>query len=233
MAKNIYKKLELIIWFALIAGVVAVDQISKHLVMNFLDRENSLVIIDGVFRFTYVENTGAAMGSFSGNRWVFMTVSIIGIIVMLVYLCAFRPQNKLACAALSMVIGGGIGNMVDRCFYKGTLPSTEGEYVVIDFLDFCFFENPVFVKIFGYNVWPWVFNVADSFVCVGAAILILWCIYALIIEMKTGKKTKMSEATTIEIIKASKDEGAQAETSAQTEQQPLDGADLNEENKDK
>ncbi len=174
----------MVVWLLIIGGVVALDQVSKHLVMNFLDRDNPFVIIDGVFQFTYVENTGAAMGSFSGNRWVFMTVSIVGIIAMLIYLWRFRPQSKLACTALSMVIGGGIGNMIDRFFYKGTLPSTEGENVVIDFLDFCAFPE----------LWPWVFNVADAFVCVGAGILIVWCVYSLIIEMRAEKTKKLASA---------------------------------------
>ncbi len=181
----------MIVWLLVILGVVGIDQISKHLVMNFLDRENSLVIIKGVFRFTYVENDGAAMGMLSGNRWVFMILSVIGITVMLVYLWKFRPESKLACSALSMVIGGGIGNMIDRLFYKGTFPDTEGKNVVIDFLDFCLFENEAFVKLFGRNIWPWVFNIADSFVCIGAGILIVWCIFELIKEAKAEKAKKL------------------------------------------
>ena len=55
---------------------------------------------------------------------------------------------------------------LDRFFYKGTLPRTLGKNVVIDFLDFYAFPD----------IWPWVFNVADSFVCVGAAILVIYYI---------------------------------------------------------
>ncbi len=166
----------MIVWILVILGVVALDQVSKHLVMNFLDREEPFVIIDGIFRFTYVENTGAAFGSFSEHRWVFMIVSTIGIIAMFIYLWKFRPQSKIACAALSMIIGGGIGNMVDRCLYK----NASGQNVVIDFIDFCAFPE----------IWPWVFNIADSFVCVGAGILIVWCIYSLIVEIVKGKNKK-------------------------------------------
>ena len=146
----------MIVWILIIVGAVALDQATKILVMNFLDREEPLVLIEGIFRFTYVENSGAAFGSFDDNRWVFMIISVLGIIAMIVYLWKFRPESKLACTALSMIIGGGIGNMIDRLFYKGTLPHTEGKNVVIDFLDFCAFPD----------LWPWVFNVADSFVCV-------------------------------------------------------------------
>ena len=174
----------MLVWILIILGVVAFDQATKILVMNFLDRENPLVLIEGVFRFTYVENAGAALGMFEDNRWVFMIVSILGIVAMFVYLWKFRPDSKLACTALSMIIGGGIGNMIDRFFYKGTLPRTLGKNVVIDFLDFCAFPE----------IWPWVFNVADSFVCVGAALLLVWCVASLIKEAKAEKAKKLAAA---------------------------------------
>ena len=174
----------MIAWILIIIGVVALDQATKHLVMNFLDRDDPFVLIEGVFRFTYVENTGAAFGSFDDQRWVFMVISTVGIIAMFIYLWKFRPDSKLACTALSMIIGGGIGNMIDRIFYKGTLPLTEGKNVVIDFLDFCAFPE----------IWPWVFNVADSFVCVGAALLLVWCVASLIKEAKEEKAKKLVAA---------------------------------------
>ena len=173
----------MIVWILIIIGVVLLDQGSKILVMNFLDKGEPFELIPGVFRFTYVENTGAAFGSFSDNRWVFMIISILGIALMIIYLWKFRPESKLACTALSMIIGGGIGNMIDRLFYKGSLPDTVGENVVIDFLDFCAFPE----------IWPWVFNVADSFVCVGAGILMTWCVISIIKEAKLEKQKKLAD----------------------------------------
>ncbi len=158
------------IWLAIVVGVVALDQLTKILVINFLDRGNPLVIIEGVFRFSYVENRGAAFGMLADNRWVFMIISTVGILALLVYLWKFSPESKIACTALSMIIGGGIGNMIDRICYS----------YVIDFLDFCAFPE----------IWPWVFNVADSFVCIGAAILIIWCIFSIFDEAKKEKAKK-------------------------------------------
>lgn len=174
----------MIVWIMIIVGAVALDQTTKILVMNFLDKENPFVLIKGVFRFTYVENTGAAFGSFDDKRWVFMIISTLGIIAMIIYLWKFRPESKFACTALSMIIGGGIGNMIDRLFYKGTLPSTAGKNVVIDFLDFCAFPE----------LWPWVFNVADSFICVGAGMLMAWCVVSIIKEAKLEKQKKLEGA---------------------------------------
>ena len=173
----------MVIWLIIIAAAVAVDQASKWLVICFLDREEPFVLIDGVLRFSYVENSGAAFGSFSDMRWIFIVISVIGIIAMLVYLWKFRPKSKWACTALSLVIGGGIGNMIDRLFYTGTLEKTIGENVVIDFIDFYAFPN----------LWTWVFNVADSFVCVGAGLLILAAVMDIAKEEK-AKKAESKEA---------------------------------------
>ena len=130
-----YEENKLIIWLAIIAGVVALDQVSKLLIVNFLDKNEPLVIIKGLFRFSYVENRGAAFGSFADNRWVFMILSTVTIIALLIYMWKFRPESHLACTALTFIIGGGIGNMIDR-IYLG---------YVVDFIDFCAFPN----------VWKW------------------------------------------------------------------------------
>lgn len=197
----------MIAWILIIIGVVALDQATKHLVMNFLDRDDPFVLIEGVFRFTYVENTGAAFGSFDDQRWVFMVISTVGIIAMFIYLWKFRPDSKLACTALSMIIGGGIGNMIDRIFYKGTLPLTEGKNVVIDFLDFCAFPE----------IWPWVFNVADSFVCVGAALLLVWCVASLIKEAKEEKAKKLATSSG-ETVEENSPETAEEAENAEVEE---------------
>lgn len=162
------------IWIIVIISAVALDQGSKLLVSEFLSREEPFVIIDGVFRFTYVENRGAAFGMFDEHRWVFMLLSTLGIAAMLFYLWKFRPQSKLACTALSMIIGGGIGNMIDRVALG----------YVIDFLDFCAFPS----------LWMWVFNIADSFVCVGAGLLVLYLLMDIVKEYKAAKAAKCADA---------------------------------------
>ena len=175
----------MIVWILIIAGVVLLDQLSKWLVVEFLSRETPFVIIEGILRFKYSENRGAAFGSFDEQRWVFMVASIVGIIGMSIYLFKFSPKSKLACSALSMIIGGGIGNMIDRTLRTGEI--FEGENVVVDFIDFYAFPD----------LWNAIFNVADSFVCVGAGLLILWCIIATVQESKAEKLAgaqKLAEA---------------------------------------
>lgn len=176
------KRSLLIVWGLIIAAVVFLDQLSKQLVILYLDRDTPFVLIEGIFRFKYSENRGAAFGSFDEHRWVFMVTSIIGIAALSFFLFAFRPKSKLVGSSLSMIIGGGIGNMIDRCFRLGEI--YEGEKVVVDFLDFYAFPN----------LWSAIFNVADSFVCIGAGLLILWCVISMVKEAKESKRDKTSKA---------------------------------------
>jgi len=160
-------------WILLIAGVVLLDQLTKILVWSLMQVGESVDIIPNVFRFTYVQNEGAAFGMLAEHRWIFMVLSVIGIAAMLIYLWRFRPNSRLACTALSLIIGGGIGNMIDRVVLG----------YVVDFLDFCAFPN----------LWMWVFNVADSCVCIGAGLLILWLVLDMVREIRKEKKRKTEE----------------------------------------
>lgn len=135
---------------ALILGVIALDQISKALVLNFL-YEGQVVLIPGVLNFTYVENRGMAFGLLSDHRWVFMVLSVLGIALVGFYLYRY-VRSTLGRVSLALIIGGGIGNMIDRISLG----------FVVDFIDFCLFD-----------FWVWVFNVADAAVCVGAALFAL------------------------------------------------------------
>lgn len=163
----------MILWSLMIVALVVVDQVSKLMVSYLLAPIGSVDIIPDVFRFTYVENKGAAFGMLSDNRWIFMVTSVIAILALLVYLWKFRPDSILACTAISMIIAGGIGNMIDRVALG----------YVIDFLDFCAFPN----------LWMWVFNIADVCVCIGGALLVLWLIISMVDDAKKEKAQKQSE----------------------------------------
>lgn len=152
----------------IVAGVVALDQVSKALVLNLM-YEGQIVLIPGVLNFTYVENRGMAFGLLSEHRWVFLVLSTIGIVLMALYLW-YYAKTTLARVGLSMVVAGGIGNMIDRLALG----------FVVDFIDFCAFD-----------FWAWVFNVADAAVCVGAAIFVLDLVLELVREAREkGSKGK-------------------------------------------
>ena len=164
-----------IIAVVLILVGVGLDQLTKYLVVSNMALHESIDIIPGVFRFTYIQNDGAAFGALDNARWVFMVLSTVAIIGILVYMFWKKPQNKLMLSALILIVSGGIGNMIDRIALG----------YVIDFLDFCAFPK----------VWMWVFNVADSFVCIGAGLLILWLVLDMIREHKAEKEKKAQSAS--------------------------------------
>ena len=105
-------------------------------------------LIPGVFHLTYVENKGAAFGMLADHRWVFIVISTVAIIALVAYLFIKKPHDKLLCISLALIAGGGIGNMIDRIF-RG---------FVVDMIDVACIRF-------------YVFNVADSAVCIGCGLL--------------------------------------------------------------
>ena len=145
-----------------VAAIVIVDQLTKAIVDRMMPLHHSIPLVDGLFNLTYVRNTGAAFGIFAGSHEVFrrpflIGVSIIAIGFIVVMLRRLREDATGLAAALAFILGGAIGNLIDRIFY--------GE--VIDFLD---------VYWSTYH-WP-AFNVADSFITVGVTITLFYLIRA-------------------------------------------------------
>jgi signal peptidase II len=152
-------------------GVIFLDQISKWATVIYLDLGESFPIIENVFHFTYVRNTGAAFSIFSepDQRWIFMSISSVAIVALLVYLFINRNKNWLLCLGMSFIIGGGIGNMIDRCILK----------YVIDMIHFPIINFAIF-------------NIADTFVCVGVGIFALAVILEEIKDIKREKAAKLA-----------------------------------------
>ena len=155
----------MIINILIIVLCIAADQLTKICAAANLKDISTLPIIENIFHFTYVENRGAAFGMLADHRWVFMILSVVGIAAIFVYLTVTKPKSWWMRLALCFIVGGGVGNMIDR-IARG---------YVIDFID-CRFIN------------FYVFNVADSFVCVGCAMFII----AVIIDDVREKKKKKS-----------------------------------------
>ena len=111
------------------------------------------------------------------NRLKKLTFFVIkfAIAALIVYLFWAKPKNRWVCASLAMIVGGGVGNMIDRVRLG----------YVIDFFDFCAFPQ----------LWKWIFNVADAFVCVGGAILFVACVVSLITDSAKGKSKGKEKAT--------------------------------------
>ena len=150
-----------ILVLSVIAGVIALDQISKQLVLKLL-YEQQITVIPGILDFTYVENRGMAFGMLSEHRWVFLVLSVVGMALVGAYLWKYG-RTTLCRVSLSLIIGGGIGNMIDRTVLG----------FVVDFIDFCAFD-----------FWVWVFNIADAAVCVGAGLFVLELVLDIVREAK-------------------------------------------------
>ncbi len=156
----------MIFYLLIIALSILADQLTKWIASSSLIDAGSVPLIEGVLHMTYVENPGAAFGMLSDKRWLFMALSTVAILIMLVYLFIFgRRISPLMGCSLALIIGGGIGNMIDRIVYG----------YVVDFID---------VTIINF----WVFNFADMCVCVGAALLLISVFFAEIGESRAAKR---------------------------------------------
>lgn len=149
-------------YFYLIAFSIAiVDQAIKFIVRTFMPPLHSIPIIPDVFYLTYVRNSGAAFGIFSGRE---LGLAVIGLCVMgMVVFFHYRISNKqyFVQLALAFIFGGSLGNMLDRVFLT----------YVVDYFD---------IKIF-----PAVFNLADMSINAGIAILVFYILFI----SKDGRKT--------------------------------------------
>lgn len=142
----------LVLYFVLIAFVVAVDQFLKNLVVRVVGiGMKPLTVIEDFFYISCHRNSGAAWGILKDGRLFFLILTPILLAAMLILM--IRLKEVLPRLALAFIIGGAIGNFIDRLLVGS----------VVDFLDF---------YIFGYN-FP-TFNAADSSIVLGAALLIVF-----------------------------------------------------------
>lgn len=141
------------LWVSFLA--LALDQASKIAVKSSMSLRESIEIMP-FFNFTYVHNTGAAFSFLADaggwQRWLFAGLALIISVAIGVWMSKLKQQEVLLAVALSLVLGGAVGNLIDRVSYG----------YVIDFLDVY------------YQSWHWpAFNIADSAICVGVFLMLL------------------------------------------------------------
>lgn len=136
-----------------VASIFVVDFVTKRIVLARQDQFLAGIdLIDGLLRFTYVRNAGAAFGMMQGARWILTVVSIAAVIG-LSWVISRRQTTGLKRIASTMILAGAAGNLVDRLFYGG---------LVVDFIEMGY----------GGRSFP-VYNVADMGVSLGAVVLVL------------------------------------------------------------
>lgn len=140
------------IYVMLILVIVVIDQLSKWLVVLYVKPIDTVPLIQNIFHLTYSENTGAAFSILQGKQTFLVLVTAIAMTVMFVYLMKWstQPGEIFSKIAFAMLIGGGIGNLIDRIRLG----------YVVDFLDARFINFAVF-------------NMADSFVVVGVGLYLI------------------------------------------------------------
>jgi signal peptidase II len=137
--------------------IVLLDQLAKLLVVRSMRLGQNIPIVPGFFDLTFVLNPGAAFSLFATlPEWIrnpfFILISVGAAVLIVAYRSRYLRENRLASVSLALILGGAIGNLIDRLWYG----------VVVDFLD---------AHIYQYH-WP-IFNVADSAISVGVALLLL------------------------------------------------------------
>jgi signal peptidase II len=143
------------IWLA--AAVVVIDQATKFMVKARLPLHDSVTVIPGFFDITHVRNTGAAFGmlnnvEFAYKPAVMVIVALVALGAVASYALTLPASQRIARLGLALILGGAVGNLIDR--------ATMG--YVVDFVD-----------VYWRGVHFWAFNVADSAITVGVALMLL------------------------------------------------------------
>ncbi len=153
---------------ALVAAalIVVADQLSKAAVASAFTTDMSPIpLLGGLFNIHYTTNGGAAWSILDGKTWLLVAISLT-IVVICIYMLAKKTYgSKLMFWAVSVVLAGGVGNLIDRIFRGGR---------VIDFIEFGFIDFPIF-------------NIADIAVCVGAGLIVLYFITDTVREARSNK----------------------------------------------
>lgn len=165
------------------ALVIIADQITKFLVKGVdlpsigiviqgMDVGQSVPVLGDFLRITFIENPGMAFGIEVGGKFFLTLFSIVASAGILLYIYITRNESKIFRVSLALILGGAVGNLIDRVFYGvlyGDAPLFYGK--VVDFID---------VDFFNINFWNfhltrfWVFNIADASVTIGVLMMLLF-----------------------------------------------------------
>ena len=149
----------------IVAVAVLLDRLTKAWAVAHLKSGDDVEVIDWLFRLTYVENKGAAWGMLADQRWIFMSISTLTIVILSYMIFSGTCRTRIMEFSVAAILAGGLGNMIDR---------TSMGYVV-DMIEFTFMDFPVF-------------NIADCFVVVGTAILLVTMIYEIVREERIARR---------------------------------------------
>lgn len=130
--------------------IILIDQLTKVLVINYMEIGESIPLIDDILYLTSHRNPGAAWGILAGQMWFFYVITLIVIGVIVYYMRTYAKEQRFLGISLGLVLGGAIGNFIDRVLYQE----------VVDFVN-------VYIGSYNYPI----FNVADSALVVGVILI--------------------------------------------------------------
>ena len=167
--------------FSLIAAavLVGIDQLIKVWAVNVLQEKGSIPFLHigdfEILDLTYLENSGAVFGSFAGMRWLLVGITSVMLIACLWGLIRYYKRSKLMDVSLTLILSGGIGNLIDRLFRNG---------LVVDYFEVKFFDFAIF-------------NFADCCVVIGIALFIF---YVLFVDPKISAKEKTAKEAAVQEV---------------------------------
>lgn len=157
-----------VICCVVVALIAVADQLIKRAVLaSSLVQGEDITVISGFLELEYVENTGAAFSLFEGRTQILSVFSALVLVVGIYLLFARKIKSKVMLTSVVMIMGGGLGNLIDRIIY----------HFVVDYIKVLFIDFPVF-------------NFADCFITVGEFILIGYLLWDIFRDFKKGKTEK-------------------------------------------
>lgn len=141
----------MIVYYALAAVILVIDQITKYVVVNNIDLYEVKEVIPGILSWMYIRNTGAAWSILEGQMWFFYIITFAVVIAVIYIMQKYAKDNWLFSLGLSLILAGALGNFIDRLRLG----------YVVDMIRLDFMNFPIF-------------NVADMSLSIGVAIIILY-----------------------------------------------------------
>lgn len=133
----------------------AVDRVAKVLTQIYVKPVGTIVVIENIFSFTYVENRGAAHGILQGKRWMLIAVTVLVVVALIIFLVKnYSKAPTMFKIATGLIIGGAVGNLFDRLFFG----------YVVDMMQVTFIDYPVF-------------NPADNMLVIGVVLLGIYILF--------------------------------------------------------
>lgn len=142
--------------FLLIVLVLVLDRITKLWALNVLTKVPEIVVIKNFLSFSYLENRGAAFGILQNKVLLLVIITFVVIIGVIYYFIKYKPSSRILNISLSLIIGGALGNLFDRIFYKYVV-----DFILVHYNNIYYFPT---------------FNVADMMVVIGTFLLVFYLI---------------------------------------------------------